>query len=204
MKHRELIHVAVADTAVILRTGLLSVLKMLPDLNIETIEITSMKSLENCMLSHRPDIIVVSPNFEGWFNIEEFKKSWAANHIKFIALLSNITDSNLLKDYDESVNIFDDIEIINRKLLGIMHFSDDEIDTSEQEPLSIREKEIICFVVKGMTNKEIAESLFLSIHTVMTHRRNIAKKLQIHSPAGLTIYAIVNKLVDISDVKISG
>ena len=53
-----------------------------------------------------------------------------------------------------------------------------------------------------MTNKEIAEKLFLSIHTVITHRRNISKKLQIHSAAGLTIYAIVNKLVTLSDVKV--
>ena len=45
-----------------------------------------------------------------------------------------------------------------------------------------------------MTNKQIAERLCLSAHTVITHRRNIAGKLQIHSPAGLTIYAIVNKV----------
>ena len=57
-------------------------------------------------------------------------------------------------------------------------------------------------VQKGMTNKEIAESLCLSIHTVITHRRNIARKLQIHSPAGLTIYAIVNKLVELNDIKL--
>lgn len=77
-----------------------------------------------------------------------------------------------------------------------------EPDESEQETLSTREKEIIACVVKGMTNKEIAETLFLSVHTVMTHRRNIARKLQIHSPAGLTIYAIVNKLVELSDIKL--
>ena len=53
-----------------------------------------------------------------------------------------------------------------------------------------------------MTNKEIAGQLYLSPHTVITHRRNIARKLQIHSPAGLTIYAIVNNLVDISSVKL--
>ena len=54
-----------------------------------------------------------------------------------------------------------------------------------------------------MNNKETAEKLFLSIHTVITHRRNIARKLQIHSPAGLTIYAIVNKLVELSEVKMN-
>lgn len=56
-------------------------------------------------------------------------------------------------------------------------------------------------MVKGMTNKAIADKLFLSIHTVITHRRNIARKLQIHSSAGLTIYAIVNKLVELQDIK---
>ena len=55
--------------------------------------------------------------------------------------------------------------------------------------------------LETLSNKEIAEKLFLSIHTVITHRRNISKKLQIHSAAGLTIYAIVNKLVALSDVK---
>lgn len=73
---------------------------------------------------------------------------------------------------------------------------------NELEALSAREKEVIACVVKGMTNKETADTLCLSIHTVITHRRNIARKLQIHSPAGLTIYAIVNKLVDIADIKL--
>ena len=68
------------------------------------------------------------------------------------------------------------------------------------EQLSDREKDVIVALVQGMTNKEIADHLF--INTVITHRRNIARKLQIHSPAGLTIYAIVNNLVDISSVKL--
>ena len=69
--------------------------------------------------------------------------------------------------------------------------------------LSQREKEIITCIVKGMSNKEIAEHLYISIHTVITHRKNIARKLQIHSPTLLTVYAIVNKLVDVSEVKLS-
>ena len=76
------------------------------------------------------------------------------------------------------------------------------INQSDPDALSEREKEIIVGVVQGMTNKEIANSLFISTNTVITHRRNIARKLQIHSPAGLTIYAIVNNMVDISNVKL--
>ena len=70
------------------------------------------------------------------------------------------------------------------------------------EALSDREKEVIIGVVQGLQNKEIADRLCISVNTVITHRRNIARKLQIHSPAGLTIYAIVNGLVDISSVKL--
>jgi len=74
--------------------------------------------------------------------------------------------------------------------------------TEATEPLSDREKEVIVALVQGMSNKEIAEHLFIAVNTVITHRRNIVRKLQIHSPAGLTIYAIVNGLVDISSVKL--
>jgi regulator of cell morphogenesis and NO signaling len=70
------------------------------------------------------------------------------------------------------------------------------------EALSEREKDVIVAMVQGMSNKEIADHLFISINTVITHRRNIARKLQIHSPAGLTIYAIVNNLIDISKVRL--
>ena len=71
-------------------------------------------------------------------------------------------------------------------------------DSSEN--LSDREKDVIVALVQGMSNKQIAEHLNISPNTVMTHRRNIAAKLQIHSPAGLTIYAIVNNLIDIEKV----
>ena len=70
------------------------------------------------------------------------------------------------------------------------------------EALSERERDVIISVVQGMSNKEIADHLCISINTVITHRRNITRKLQIHSAAGLTIYAIVNNLVDISAVKL--
>lgn len=72
----------------------------------------------------------------------------------------------------------------------------------QSEVLSERERDVIIGVVQGMQNKEIADHLCISVNTVITHRRNIARKLQIHSPAGLTIYAIVNGLVDISSVKL--
>jgi len=79
--------------------------------------------------------------------------------------------------------------------------SDEEVAINDNQ-LSEREKEIVVCVAKGLANKEIADTLCLSVNTVTTHRRNIARKLQIHSPAGITIYAIVNKLVTLDEVNV--
>lgn len=70
------------------------------------------------------------------------------------------------------------------------------------ECLTERERDVLVALVQGMSNKQIAAHLFISTNTVITHRRNIARKLQIHSEAGLTIYAIASRLVDISTVKL--
>lgn len=75
------------------------------------------------------------------------------------------------------------------------------LEDNKNEQLSEREKEIIVCIAKGLSNKEIADALFLSVHTVNTHRKNISTKLQIHSTAGIVIYAIANKLIDISEMK---
>ena len=71
----------------------------------------------------------------------------------------------------------------------------------ETEELSEREKDVLVQVVRGLSNKEIADVLCISTHTVISHRKNIARKLNIHSSAGLTIYAIVNKLVDLNTLE---
>lgn len=87
---------------------------------------------------------------------------------------------------------------------AVVYADDTERDIAEKEKLetlSEREKEIIVCVTKGMSNKEIADHLFLSVHTVITHRRNISSKLQIRSTAGLIIYAIANKLVCIEEIQ---
>ena len=199
MKSHDVINIAVAEASMIVRTGLISVLRHLPDYNVETLEISSMEGLQLCMESHKPDILIVNPMFDGWFNVEGIKHRYDAHEIKFISLVCTVVDSNMLKDYDESINLFDDIDSISAKLSGIINVGEE--DDGDPDALSQREKEILGYVVKGMTNKEIAEKLYISVHTVITHRRNITRKLQVHSAAGLTIYAIVNKLVDISEVK---
>lgn len=88
-----------------------------------------------------------------------------------------------------------------KKLENSFNTNNEEIMTDAEE-LTQREKDIIKCVVKGLTNKETADKLCISINTVTTHRRNIAKKLDIHSPSGLTIFAIVNHLVDVKEIEL--
>jgi len=70
----------------------------------------------------------------------------------------------------------------------------------DSRELTPREREVVVGIVKGLSNKEIASEINVSVNTVMTHRRNITAKLQIHSAAGLTIYAIMKKMVTIEDI----
>ena len=79
---------------------------------------------------------------------------------------------------------------------------DDTPKNNEEDGISEREKDIIRCVACGKSNKEIAEELFISPHTVATHRRNINAKLDIHSAAGLTIYAIIHNIIDAKDIKL--
>lgn len=67
--------------------------------------------------------------------------------------------------------------------------------------LGEREREIVTLIAKGLSNKQIADKLFISSHTVATHRRNICNKLDIHSASGLTLYAVIHQLIDINDIR---
>lgn len=78
--------------------------------------------------------------------------------------------------------------------------ADDDVTSAQLALLSEREKEILRGIAQGKVNKEIADELCISVHTVATHRRNISAKLEIHTAAGLTIFAIIHHLVDVNEV----
>lgn len=97
-----------------------------------------------------------------------------------------------------------DVELQIKKSGKILYYENSESTATQRDKtdeLSSREKDIIVCLTKGLSNKEIAENLSISINTVTTHRRNISNKLQIHTSAGLVIYAIANQLVNIKDVR---
>lgn len=199
MKFQDKILIAVAESSVIVRSGLVSVLKRLPDMEVEVVEVTSKDGIRHCMEMHTPQILIVNPQLEGWFDVDAFRQCYKQD-VKLVSLLCSMVDSSQLKGYDERVTLFDDMASLEKKITELLNIADEE--EPDQDALSQREKEIVGCIVRGMTNKEIAEELFISVHTVMTHRKNITRKLQIHSAAGLTIYAIVNKLVELSEVKV--
>jgi len=78
------------------------------------------------------------------------------------------------------------------------------IRNQKKTGLTERERDVIKLVALGKTNKEIADELFISIHTVISHRKNITEKLGIKSISGLTVFAILNNLIDTSNIDPNG
>ena len=92
------------------------------------------------------------------------------------------------------------VPIVNRRMHTDLE-SRFETPGEKGEELSAREKEILVCVAKGMLNKEIADAENISIHTVITHRKNITRKTGIKTVAGLTVYALLNNLIDINTIE---
>ena len=85
------------------------------------------------------------------------------------------------------------------KLKKLLSVSREPTLLDENTSLSQRELDVIRLISVGYSNREIAEELCISIHTVISHRKNITTKLGIKSAAGLTIYAVINKLISSDD-----
>jgi len=190
--------IAIAETSYIIRKGLVYVISQFPLIG-KVVELKEMENIQNQLNIIKPDAIIINPmllshslkgDIRQQLNIE---KSTA-----IIALVYNLIDEQFYRSYNAIVKINDSESKIEETLEQC--FKDNSSKESEQNELSDREKEILISVVKGMSNKEIADHWNISIHTVITHRRNIVRKLKIHSISGLTIYSIINKLVDISEI----
>ena len=197
--NKELLTIAIAEPSVIIRSGITVALKRIPGLRIQPVEISSLDTLNNYLHAHKPDILIINPAFWGHFDIARLKEETENPRLKSLALLYSVVDVSLLRNYEDTISIYDSVEQLKEKIERLYASTTADVP-EETNALSIREKEIIVCVVKGLTNKEIAQELFLSTHTVISHRRNITRKLEIHSTAGLTIYAIVNKLVELDEI----
>ena len=149
--------------------------------------------------SLRPDIVIVSCNVCSPPMIETVRTIADLPKTRFILYCDTITDELLAERCEGHLSAEEsDKEVLD--LVTSLLTADEREEV--QGELTPRERDIIIGVVKGMTNKEIADELFISPNTVTTHRRNIVKKLDIHSASGLTVYAIMNKLVSLQDIEI--
>ena len=149
--------------------------------------------------SLRSDIVIVSCNVCSPPMIETVRTIADLPKARFVLYCETITDELLAERCEGHLSAEEsDKEVID--LITSLLTADEREEVPGE--LTPRERDIIIGVVKGMTNKEIADELFISPNTVTTHRRNIVKKLDIHSASGLTVYAIMNKLVSLQDIEI--
>ena len=119
-----------------------------------------------------------------------------AEDSKVEAVLITANNQPVTGDLDSlrCVNLYSDISLLKGIVDDFIKNEPESI--AGENDLTQREKEILRLVAMGYSNKEIADSLFISIHTVITHRKNITGKLGIKSISGLTVYAIINRLID--------
>lgn len=188
------LQIAVAESSLMVRSGLIYMLQRLSRFNIDIAEIGSEASLLDDLLELAPDIVIVNPVQFGAVSPSVIK---GRCEIKVVALVSGLVNPSAMEGYDAVISIYDSVEAIESALMRIDEPKEQQEARGE---LSDREKEVVVCVAKGMSNKQIADELSLSTHTVISHRRNITNKLEIYSASGLTIYAIVNKLVDIESI----
>lgn len=112
-----------------------------------------------------------------------------------LAIVYQYYDPKLLAAFDGVIGICDDREAITAKMLAATETAAPTRASVAYE-LSKRETMVLVEVAKGLTNKEIADTLNVSVHTIISHRKNIMRKTGIKSVAGLTVYAIIHNLID--------
>ncbi len=148
-----------------------------------------------------PDLIIVNPEFLDKKQVKLFKEIIQHNKIKFIFLQTgNLLNNNNL-DYNELITPCENEDQILKKINTLLGEKNHQKATKHNDFISAREENIVREIALGLSNKEIADKLFISQHTVITHRKNITRKLGIKSVSGLTIYAILNKLISLDEVK---
>lgn len=193
--------IVIIEPSMIISTGLRKLVESRKGFEV----VAAIADCYHCMerVSHlAPDIIIINPS-----TVEPKKRQHldelfeGIDNAAFVALVYQYIEPEVLKHYHAVIDISDDSDKIAQKLMQSMdalHFSPDTADKNE---LSEREKEILVSLAKGKINKEIADLHHISVHTVITHRKNIIRKTGIKSVSGLTVYAILNNLININEVE---
>lgn len=192
--------IVIADPSPIVMNGLECMLKDLVEYDV-VFKTDDLHTLSSRLHVANPDVLIFNPR------MMDYSKRMMVRHIfedmpdmKLVALVSAFCDMQQLKQYHGVIEITDDIHRINTILNMVLDSEGKKEDDGESAQLSDREKEVLVCMAKGKKNSEIADALNISVHTVITHRKNIVRKTGIKSVAALTVYAILNNLIDEKDI----
>lgn len=157
-------------------------------------EVLSDLSRVSGTLLRNMDVVVLDPqvlDYSDRQNIRALLPECAG----VVALRTVLADDELYRQFDDTIGLYDSpVTIVHklRKAAGAQK----ETQAADSSELSAREKEILVCVAQGMLNKEIADRFNLSVYTVISHRKNITRKTGIKTVAGLTVYALLNNLIE--------
>ena len=187
--------IVLIEPSEIVATGIAAIIDRNP-------EFAVVKTLSNInyfnATGHDVDIVIVNPAVIDYNDRLDIRSCLNATNVAIVALTHSNYEESVLRQYNECIGIYDNYARIIQKLKNAMEESS-QSPKSDLNELSGRERDILAAVAKGLTNKEIADEFNISVYTVISHRRNISQKLGINCIPGLTVYAIMNKLVDMSD-----
>ena len=165
--------------------------------------IEGVDTLQEKILRYNPDILIINPVLLQHSEKESLRQiNEKFPDLNVMALVSSFVGEDILKSYSGIIEITDSKQKVISKVLKAL--DNKRVSVSQASSgtigLSRRETDILVAVAKGLTNKEISEQLNISVHTVITHRKNITRKTNIKSVSGLTVYALLNNLVDENEI----
>lgn len=192
--------ILIAEASPIISAGLSSYFNDMNQITVVSV-VDNIDDLQDKIIVHNPDILIINPMMLGYM-FNAFVRQMTQNYpdVSRVALVASYVDRNILKSFKEVIELNDNKQKVINKILNLQNSNEDSSSQNESVDLSNREVDVLVCVAKGMTNKDISDMLNISVHTVVTHRKNIVKKTGIKSVSGLTVYALLNNLVEESEI----
>lgn len=192
--------IAIADPSVIVLSGLSALLRDLPEYEV-VLQSDDMHTVMTRLRILRPDVLIINPSMIDYSKRRMVRSLFEdLPDLRVVALVSSFFDNQMLRQFQGVVEITDDLQRIKSTLNQVVAQLNAEDSDMDSSVLSDREKDVLICLAKGMKNNEIADSLNISTYTVITHRKNIVRKTGIKSVSALTVYAILNNLLEQKDI----
>ncbi len=191
--------IIICEASEIITTGLYEILQGMAGCDVVA-RLDNPEQLCEKILACDANLLIINPILLG-YNDRNLPSQLVKEYpqLSIIALVTTYIEPSLLKPYDAIIEINDSkLKIINK--MEQIAKSSDKKEANDDVDLSKREIDVLVAVAKGMMNKEIADQMNISIHTVISHRKNITRKTGIKSVSGLTVYALLNNLIDENEV----